>query len=136
VAGVIIVLTGFMRADAIASLVVVVLMVKAGVGLLRDSGRIFLEAAPAGIDPDALADELLAQPSIVEVHDLHVWVITSNQPPLSAHVLVEPAADCHAARLQLEDLLARDYQLTHTTLQVDHVGESLLQIQPTRNKPH
>jgi cobalt-zinc-cadmium efflux system protein len=109
-------------------------MVKAGVGLLRDSGRIFLEAAPAGIDPDALADKLLAQPSIVEIHDLHVWVITSNQPALSAHVLVEPTADCHAARLQLESLLQRDYRLTHTTLQVDHVGESLLQIQPSRNR--
>jgi cobalt-zinc-cadmium efflux system protein len=136
-AGVVIVVTGFVRADAIASLVVVALMVKAGLGLLRDSGRIFLEAAPAGIDPDALADRLLAQPSIVEVHDLHVWVITSNQPAMSAHVLVEPAADCHAARLQLERLLERDYRLTHTTLQVDHVGESLLQIQPSQNRrPH
>jgi cobalt-zinc-cadmium efflux system protein len=111
-------------------------MVKAGVGLIKDSGRIFLEAAPAGIDPDALADKLLAQPSIVEVHDLHVWVITSDQPAMSAHVLVEPSADCHAARVQLERLLERDYRLTHTTLQVDHVGESLLQIQPTRNRPH
>ncbi len=136
VAGVIIVVTGFVRADAIASLVVVALMVMAGVGLLKDSGRIFLEAAPAGIDPDALADRLLAQPSIVEVHDLHVWVITSNQPALSAHVLVEPFADCHAARLQLEALLARDYGLTHTTLQVDHVGESLLQIRTARERPH
>lgn len=128
VAGAIIIFTGFTRADAIASLIVVVLMVKAGLGLMRDSARIFLEAAPAGIDPDALADKLLAQPSIVEVHDLHVWAITSNQPALSAHVLVEPSADCHAARLRLERLLAEDYHLTHTTLQVDHAGEKYLQI--------
>jgi cobalt-zinc-cadmium efflux system protein len=128
IAGLIIVLTGFVRADAIASLIIVALMVKAGYGLLRDSARIFLEAAPAGIDPDALADRLLAQPSIVEVHDLHVWAITSNQPALSAHVLVEPSADCHAARLHLERLLAGEYRLTHTTLQVDHAGEKYLQI--------
>lgn len=135
IAGVVIVTTGFARADAIASLVVVALMIKAGVGLLRDSGRIFLEAAPAGIDPDTLADRLLAQPSIVEVHDLHVWVITSNQPALSAHVLVEPSADCHAARVQLEELLEREYHLTHTTLQVDHSSEKLLQIGKS-DQPH
>lgn len=129
VAGAVIVLTGFDRADAIASLVVVALMVKAGFSLLRDSARIFLEAAPAGIDPDVLADRLLAQPSIVEIHDLHVWAITSNQPALSAHVLVEQSADCHAARVMLERLLADDYHLTHTTLQVDHASEKLLQIQ-------
>jgi cobalt-zinc-cadmium efflux system protein len=130
IAGVIIILTGFHRADAIASLVVVALMVKAGFGLLRDSTRIFLEAAPAGIHPDDVADRLLAQPSIVEVHDLHVWVITSNQPALSAHVLVEPSADCHAARLDLERLLAGEFHITHTTLQVDHVEEQYLQISP------
>jgi len=128
VAGVIIIVSGFTRADAIASLIVVALMVKAGLSLLRDSARIFLEAAPAGLDPDALADRLLAQPSIVEVHDLHVWVITSDQPAMSAHVLVEPSADCHAARVRLEKLLEDDYHLTHTTLQVDHVGEKYLQI--------
>lgn len=136
VAGAIIVFTGFTRADAIASLIVVVLMVKAGYGLIRDSGRIFLEAAPAGIDPDALADKLLAEPSVVEVHDLHVWVITSSQPALSAHVLVEPSADCHAARLKLEDLLRNDYRITHTTLQVDHASEKLLQINQPPARPH
>jgi cobalt-zinc-cadmium efflux system protein len=128
VAGVIIVVTGVNRADAIASLVVVALMVKAGLGLLRDSARIFLEAAPAGLHPDQVADRLLAQPSIVEVHDLHVWVITSNEPALSAHVLVEPSADCHAARLAMEKLLADEFRITHTTLQVDHAVDRYLQI--------
>jgi cobalt-zinc-cadmium efflux system protein len=135
VAGAIIMVTGFDRADAIASLVVVVLMVKAGFGLLRESGRIFLEAAPAGVDPDRLADRLLSQQSIVEVHDLHVWVITSNQPALSAHVLVEPSADCHGARLCLERLLRDEYGITHTTLQVDHVGDRLLQINAPARRP-
>ena len=123
IAGAVMVFTGFARADAIASLIVVALMVKAGIGLLRDSGRILLEAAPAGLDPDAIADRLLAQPDVVEVHDLHVWTITSNQPALSAHVLVQPGADCHAVRVGMQTLLTHDYALTHATLQVDHVGD-------------
>jgi len=125
IAGAVMVVTGFARADAIASLIVVALMVKAGLGLLRDSGRILLEAAPAGLDPDAIGDRLLAQPQVVEVHDLHVWTITSNQPALSAHVLVQRDADCHSARVQMQTLLASEYALTHTTLQVDHLDDDL-----------
>ena len=128
IAGAVMLLTGFARADAIASLIVVALMVKAGIGLLRDSGRILLEAAPAGIDPDAIADELLAQPYVVEIHDLHIWVITSHQPALSAHVLVEPGADCHAVRVDLQALLSNAYHLNHATLQVDHAEDELHQI--------
>jgi cobalt-zinc-cadmium efflux system protein len=122
IAGVIVLTTGFTRADAIASLVVVVLMVRAGAGLVRDSGRIFLEAAPTGVDPDVLGDRLVALPQVDEVHDLHVWQITSGAVALSAHVLVDPGADCHALRRDLEHALATDYEITHTTLQVDHAG--------------
>ncbi|MER5342906.1 cation diffusion facilitator family transporter [Streptomyces mirabilis] len=131
IAGAVVLTTGFARADAIASLLVVVLMLKAGYGLVRDSGRIFLEAAPAGLDPDALGDRLAAQDTVVEVHDLHVWTITSGQSALSAHVLVEPGGDCHAVRRGLQKLLLKDYRIGHATLQVDHVGEDapdLLQI--------
>ncbi|MFF1300458.1 MULTISPECIES: cation diffusion facilitator family transporter [unclassified Streptomyces] len=124
----IVLLTGFARADAIATLVVVALMFKAGYGLMRESGRIFLEAAPADVDPDALGDKLVAQPAVVEVHDLHVWQITSGQTALSAHVLVEPGGDCHAVRRDLEELLQHDYGITHTTLQVDHTPEEVLQL--------
>ncbi|MFF2999912.1 cation diffusion facilitator family transporter [Streptomyces sp. NPDC057950] len=128
VAALVIVLTGFSRADPIATLMVVALMAKAGYGLLRESGRIFLEAAPADIDPDALGDRLVALPAVVEVHDLHVWQITSGQAALSAHVLVESAGDCHAVRRDLEELLRDDYRITHTTLQVDHASEQVLQV--------
>ena len=121
IAGVVVLATGFTRADAIASLVVVVLMVRAGTGLVRESGRIFLEAAPAGVDPDALGDRLVGMPQIAEVHDLHIWQITSGQTALSAHVLVDPGADCHALRRDLEGALSAGYAITHTTLQVDHV---------------
>ncbi|MFD8413153.1 cation diffusion facilitator family transporter [Streptomyces sp. NPDC059650] len=128
VAGLIVLTTGFVQADAIATLVVVVLMVKAGYGLVRESGRIFLEAAPAHVDPDAVGDRLVAHPPVTEVHDLHIWTITSGQAALSAHVLVEPAGDCHAVRRDLERLLAKEYAITHTTLQVDHAHEALLTV--------
>ena len=122
IAGLVVLLTGFARADALASLVVVALMLRAGTGLVRDSGRIFLEAAPAGLDPDALADRLVALPQVDEIHDLHVWQITSGQTALSAHVLVDPRSDCHVLRRNVERILATDYAITHTTLQVDHAG--------------
>ncbi|WP_436534511.1 cation diffusion facilitator family transporter [Actinoplanes sp. HUAS TT8] len=122
IAGVVMVTTGFTRADPIATLIVVALMVKAGLGLIRDSGRIFLEAAPAGFDPAALGAELVALDEVVEVHDLHVWLITSGQPALSAHVLVVPRSDCHAVRGRIEDLLQTRHRITHSTLQVDHAG--------------
>ncbi|MFJ1756065.1 cation diffusion facilitator family transporter [Kitasatospora sp. NPDC088134] len=135
VAGAVVLFTGFVRADAIASLVVVALMLRAGVGLVRDSARIFLEAAPAGIDPDRVADRLVAVEQVEEIHDLHIWEITSNQPALSAHILVTPGGDCHAVQRELQRRLREEYRITHATLQVDHVGESdadgLLQIAPS-----
>ncbi|MFJ9517114.1 cation diffusion facilitator family transporter [Kitasatospora sp. NPDC101801] len=125
VAGLVIVTTGFTRADSIASLIVVALMLKAGTGLVRDSGRIFLEAAPAGIDPDTVADRLIDSSQVEEIHDLHIWEITSGQPALSAHILVAPGGDCHAVRRDLQRTLRDEYRITHATLQVDHVGEEL-----------
>ncbi|BDM73585.1 putative cation transporter [Streptomyces nigrescens] len=121
--GLIVLTTGFERADAIATLVVVALMLRAGTGLVRESGRIFMEAAPAGLDPDALGDRLVSQDEVVEVHDLHIWQITSGQPALSAHILVAPGGDCHKVRRGLQELLSGEYRITHATLQVDHVGE-------------
>jgi cobalt-zinc-cadmium efflux system protein len=121
VAGLVVVLTGFTRADAIAALIVAALMLKAGVGLVRDSGRIFLEAAPAGLDPTALGAELAGVPGVVELHDLHVWEITSGEPAASAHILVREGLDCHRIRIEVEALLAERHQVTHATLQVDHV---------------
>ncbi|MFE0020117.1 cation diffusion facilitator family transporter [Amycolatopsis sp. NPDC059021] len=120
VAGLVMLLTGFARADAIASLVVVALMIKAGVSLVRESSRIILEAAPAGLDPVAIGQVMAGRPDVSEVHDLHIWEITSGQPALSAHVLVRPGRDCHAVRTDLATLLAAKHDIEHTTLQVDH----------------
>ncbi|EFL09010.1 cation efflux system protein [Streptomyces sp. AA4] len=123
VAGAVVWWTGFARADAIAALVVAALMAKAGWGLVRESGRIFLEAAPAGIDPGAVGEQVASVPDVVQVHDLHIWQITSGEPALSAHVLVRPAADCHAVRAGIEEIMRSRHRLDHTTLQVDHVDE-------------
>ena len=128
-AAAVILASGFERADPIASLLIAALMIRAGVSLVAASGRIFLEAAPQGLDPESIGQALAAQPGVVEVHDLHVWEISSGFPSLSAHVLVEPQCDCHAARRELEALLRGRFGLDHTTLQVDHRGEELLDIE-------
>ena len=123
VAAIVVLTTGFSRADPIATLVVVVLMVRAGAGLICASGRIFLEAAPAGLDLAALGTAMAGRPHVAEVHDLHIWEITTGMPAASAHVLVEPRQDCHAVRADLEELLSHDYGISHLTLQVDHLPD-------------
>ena len=119
-AGIVIIVTGFGRADSIASLIVVGLMLHAAWGLLRETGRILLEAAPEGYPPGEIVAAITAQPGVASVHDVHVWLITSGFPALSAHVLVRPPADCHQVRRDLEQLLCGRFALDHTTLQVDH----------------
>jgi cobalt-zinc-cadmium efflux system protein len=129
VAAVVILLTGFDRADAIASLLVAGLMLRSAYGLLRDSGRIFLEASPKGTDPVRIGRRMAALPGVVEVHDLHVWEVTSEFPALSAHVTVARDADCHRLRLELAELIEREFEIHHTTLQVEHEPERLVQIE-------
>ncbi|MHB8468432.1 MAG: cation diffusion facilitator family transporter [Gaiellaceae bacterium] len=122
VAGAIILTTGFARADGIASLLIAAIMLKAAYGLLRDSGRVFLEAAPEGLDVATIDAALTAHLHVESVHDLHVWQISSGFPSLSAHVLVPAGEDCHAIRRELEELLEDRFRIDHTTLQVDHAA--------------
>lgn len=129
VAAMLIILTGFDRADAIASLLVAGLMLRSAYGLLRDSGRIFLEASPKGLDPERIGRRMAEQPGVVEVHDLHVWEVTSEFPALAAHIIVTQNTDCHRTRLALNALLKRDFDVHHTTLQVEHEPEPLVQIE-------
>jgi cobalt-zinc-cadmium efflux system protein len=119
-AGGLVLATGWDRFDPIAGLVVAFLMFSGAFGLLRESTRIFLEVSPANIDPDAVGRAIVAEPGVDEVHDLHVWTLTSGFPVLSAHVLVAPGSDCHAVRRRLESMLAERFGLDHSTLQVEH----------------
>ena len=128
IAGVVIVATGFVRADAIASLIVVALMFHAAWGLLRDSGRILLEAAPAGVDLDQIRGHLRGNDHVLDVHDLHVWTVTSDLPALSAHVVVDDACfhDGHTPQLldQMQDCLVGHFDVEHSTFQFEPASHS------------
>jgi cobalt-zinc-cadmium efflux system protein len=131
VAGAVILVSGWGRADGIAALIVAGLMVRSGWGLLRDAGRVLLEGSPEGLRTEEVGRAIAAAPGIIEVHDLHVWEVTSGFTALAAHVLVAPGDDCHARRRELEALVDERFDIHHTTLQVDHEArEELLSIQP------
>jgi cobalt-zinc-cadmium efflux system protein len=132
VAGAVVLATGFSRADGIAALIVAALMLRSGYGLLRDSGRILLEASPRDLDPDEIGRVLAAQNHVVEVHDLHVWEVTSGFPAISAHVTVRAGCDTQAHRRELAQLLKERFGVTHSTLQVETRHEGPLTIEPLR----
>ena len=120
VAGVVVVLGGTPRVDAIAAVLVAGLMLRSGWGLVRESGRVLLEGTPAGLDAGAVGRAMAALPGVIEVHDLHVWEVTSGFPALAAHVTVGRDQDCHARRRELTALLHDRFGIDHVTLQVDH----------------
>jgi len=126
IAGAVILFTGFERADGIASLLIAAIMLNAAYGLLKDSGRVLLEAAPEGMSVEEIGEAIAAHPNVDSLHDLHVWQVSSGFPALSAHVLVRPGDDCHAARRELEQMLDERFGVDHTTLQVDHSHDDQL----------
>jgi cobalt-zinc-cadmium efflux system protein len=126
VAGAVVWAAGYERADPIASLAVAASMLWAAVPLLRKAGRVLLEAAPEGIDPAEVGSAIRGHHGVVNVHDLHIWEISSGFPSLSAHVLVSRDEDCHRIRRELEELLHDRFSLDHTTLQVEHTADRLL----------
>jgi cobalt-zinc-cadmium efflux system protein len=128
-AAIVILTTGWVQADAIASLFVAALMLRSASGLLMDSGRVFLEASPRKLSPEEIGRALAAQDGVAEVHDLHVWEVTSGFPALSAHIVVGHGTDCHGIRADLERMLHDEFGLDHTTLQVEH-EPALLKIEP------
>ena len=121
-AALVILFTGWRYADPLAGALIGVLVLASSWTVLRDSVHILLEGAPPGLDARELGRRLAEMPGVVDVHDLHVWTITSGFPALAAHVLVERGDDCHARRRELEEFLLRDYGIEHTTLQVDHAA--------------
>ena len=135
VAAIVILATGWNQADPLASMAIALLILASSWSILRDSVVILLEATPSGIDAREVGRRMAEAEGVVEVHDLHIWTITSGFPALSAHVLVARGDDCHARRLELEQMLAGEFGLEHTTLQVEHVGEQRgLQIRSLRRR--
>jgi len=128
IAGGVVLATGWDRADPLASLLVAGLMFWAAYSLVRESTGIFLELAPREIDPAEVGRAIVGVPHVVEAHDLHVWTVTSGFPAVSAHVLVDPGADCHGVRRTIEAVLRERFDLEHTTLQVDHAQPSVVQL--------
>ena len=122
-ASVVIITTGWVYADPLISVLIGLLVLGSSWKLLRDSVNVLLEQAPRGLDAEEVGTSMVGVPGVEEVHDLHVWTITSGFPALAAHVLVGRNQDCHARRRDLEKLLANDFGIEHTTLQVDHVGD-------------
>jgi cobalt-zinc-cadmium efflux system protein len=121
VAALVILTTGWETVDPLVGALVGLLVLASSYRVLRDSVSILLETTPRGIDADSVGHAMAATPEVVDVHDLHIWTITSGFPALSAHVLVSPGADCHAIRRQLERTLDERFGIDHTTLQVEHV---------------
>ncbi len=130
VAGTVIAAGGPAQVDALAALTVAALMLRSGWSLLRASARVLLEAAPRGTDPDEVGRTLAAMPGIIEIHDLHVWEVTSGFVAIAAHVVVAPDDDCHLRRRELQTVLHERFGIRHTTLQVDHESrQALMQIE-------
>jgi cobalt-zinc-cadmium efflux system protein len=122
-AALIILLTGWLYADPLISVLIAFLVLGSSWKLLRDSTNILLESAPPGVEPEEVGEKMVSVRGVEEVHDLHVWMITSGFPALAAHVLVENDEDCHERRRELEKVIYREFGIEHTTLQVDHVGD-------------
>ncbi len=130
-AALVVVATGWRYADPLVGMAIGLLVLASSWTILRDSVSILLESTPAGIDAQDVGRRMADAEGVIEVHDLHIWTITSGFPALSAHVLVGSREDCHARRRELEALLSSEFGLRHTTLQVEHIKRSLgVQIMP------
>jgi len=122
--------TGWQAADPLIAALIGVLIAASAFPIVRDSGRVLLEQAPRGVEAQELGQAMAAVRGVAEVHDLHVWSITSGFDALSAHVLVRPGEDCHERRREVERMLLSEFGIEHTTLQVDHAeARELLQIE-------
>ncbi len=130
-AGVLVLAGGFREADGIAALVVAGLMLRSGWRLVRDSGRVLMESAPEGIDPEEIGMAMAGTPGVVEVHDLHIWEVTTGFPALAAHAIVPAGDDCHERRRELDRMLGERFGIKHVTIQVEHARREheLLQVE-------
>ena len=123
VAATVILLTGFERADAIASLAIAALIVPRALGLLRDVVRVLSQGTPRGMDVELIREHVLAKPGVVSVHDVHVWSITPGSNVFSAHVVVRGAVFSENRTDWLLDTLttclAEHFDVAHSTFQLE-----------------
>ena len=131
VAGALVLVAGWDAADPIAGLLIAVLIAASSWRLLKEPVDVLLESAPAGTDVRAVGEAMAAEPQVVEVHDLHVWTVTSGFPALSAHVVVDRGAGRDEVLARMERMLAERFDIHHTTLQVVECAdpEELIQLQ-------
>jgi cobalt-zinc-cadmium efflux system protein len=132
VAGAVVLATGWGYADPIAGLAIGVLILAGSWSLVRDAVNVLMEAAPAGLDVQEIGRAMAAVPGVREVHDLHVWTVTSGFPALAAHVLIAPGEDVDEVRSRVEAVLHDRFDIHHTTLQT--MAERLLKIEDRRGR--
>jgi len=127
-AGVVILTTGWLQADAVASLLIAAFVVPRAVVLLREVAEVLLEATPRHVDLEELREHILRTPGVVDVHDLHVWTITSSQPVMSAHVVVDDnvseMGQAQAVLDRLRTCLADHFDVEHSTFQIEGTGHA------------
>jgi cobalt-zinc-cadmium efflux system protein len=119
VAALVLLLTGFRAADIAASAVIGLLIIPRTWSLLRDAVDVLLETTPRHIDLERVRHHILEVPMVLDVHDLHVWTITSGMHVVSAHVVVMAEADGHAVLDELARCLAEDFDVEHCTFQLE-----------------
>ena len=126
VSAVVILATGWAQADPVASLVIAALVVPRAISLLRDVGEVLLENSPRDVDLDQVRDHILGVQGVVDVHDLHVWTITSGMPVMSAHVVVDESIvdmdDAHHVLDHLCTCLSHHFDVAHSTFQLEPAG--------------
>ena len=118
VAGAVVLATGWDTIDPLVSIFIALLIAAGSWRLLKEPVNVLLEAAPVGLDVSQIGAAMAAEPAVLEIHDLHVWTVTSGFPALSAHLVIRRGADRDDARTSVEDLLERRFGINHTTLQV------------------
>lgn len=119
VAAVVIATTGWAQADSVASVAIALLILPRTFALLREAADVLLEATPRGVDMDHVRAHILDAPGVVDCHDLHAWTITSGMNVVSAHVVLEEGADPAAALDALCACLSDDFDIEHSTFQLE-----------------
>ncbi|WP_334127990.1 cation diffusion facilitator family transporter [Sneathiella sp.] len=121
VAAVVIMLTGWMAADPLLSILVALIILKSAFSLVRRSGHILLEGTPEHLDTELIRDKLLAyHPEVRGVHHMHIWSLTAEKPLLTMHVEIDPAAEPQRTLRALNAFLLSEFGIDHATVQIEH----------------